>query len=101
MVNSKAIGGIITGVTLIVIIIVFVSNSNQDTTPDTVQTNQQENAINISDSAAVIKTPTNNTNYIIDENGNRQYIISAVDTPELKDWAHLGSYTITLFPLWN
>ena len=85
MVNSKAIGGIITGVTLIVIIIVFVSNSNQDTTPDTVQTNQQENAINISDSATVIKTPTNNTNYIIDENGNRQYIISAVDTPELKD----------------
>ena len=85
MVNSKAIGGIIVGIALIAIITVFVSNSNQDTTPDTVQTNQQENTINISDSATVIKTPTNNTNYIIDENGNRQYIISAVDTPELKD----------------
>ncbi|TAK27690.1 MAG: hypothetical protein EPO37_00740 [Nitrosarchaeum sp.] len=81
--NSKTIGGIIVGITIIVIVIVFASNSDQDI-PDT-PIIQQPNTTTISDSATVIKNPTNNTNYIIDENGNKQYVITASDSPTLGD----------------
>lgn len=82
--NSKTIGGIIVGITIIGIIIVFASNSDQDTMPDTPIT-QQPNTTTISDSATVVKNLTNNTNYIIDENGNKQYVITASDSPTLGD----------------
>ncbi|MCH8916197.1 MAG: hypothetical protein IIA82_10220 [Thaumarchaeota archaeon] len=85
MINSKAIGGIIAGIALIAIITVFASNSNQDTIPDTAEFAHQVSDVNISDSATVIKNPTNNTNYIIDENGNKKYFISVVDSPDLQD----------------
>ena len=86
MVNFKAIGGIIASIVIIAIIAVTLSDSNQDTSiPDTVQTDQQQNNVDISDSATVIITPSNNTNYIIDENGNKKYFISVKDTPDLQD----------------
>ena len=84
-VNSKTIGIIIIGIVIIGIIIAFASNSNQDTMQDVSQIPQQQNTVNISDSATVIKTPSNNTNYIIDENGNKQYIIAVSDSPVVGD----------------
>lgn len=94
MANFKVIGGIIASIAIIAIIAVTLSDSNQDTPiPDTIQADQQ-NTVSISDSAAVIKTPANNTNYIIDENGNKKYFISVKDTPDLQDWVHFGSRKI-------
>ena len=81
--NSKTIGGIIVGITIIGIVIVFASNSDQDISDTSIT--QQPNITTISDSATVIKNPANNTNYIIDENGNKQYVITASDSPTLGD----------------
>ena len=82
--NSKTIGGIIVGIAIIGIIIVFASNSDQDIMPDT-PIIQQPSPTTISDSATVVKNLTNNTNYILDENGNKQYVITASDCRTLGD----------------
>ena len=73
--NSKAIGGIIVGIAIIGIIITFASNSSQDITPDTIQPIQQQNTVDISDSATVSKN----------ENTTKNYIIIASDSPMLGD----------------
>jgi len=73
--NSKAIGGIIVGIAIIGIIIAFASNSNQDIIPDSIQPIQQQNTVDISDSASVLKN----------ENTTKNYVINASDSPMVGD----------------
>ena len=77
MVNSKILGGIIA---IVIIGIVFAVIG---TTTNDVPTNNSE--LTISDSAELEKNTEipNNPDFTIDENGNKRYVISVVDSPIL------------------
>ena len=77
MPNSKAIGGIIVVVVIAIVAAAFAMNE-----PD-----NMINETEISDSATLNKetVESGNPDYIIDENGIKRYVISAIDSPDLSD----------------
>ena len=82
MVNSKAIGGIVIGI-IIVIVAVYALNQDQPSiSNETPSEIVQDSSVAISDSAALNQ---NNQDFEIDEDGTKRYTISVGDNPSLED----------------
>ena len=92
MVNSKIIGAIIAVIIISVIGFAFSQSSNNENKTDSSEiiTNLD---VQISDSAALSQSENSNPDYSVDENGNKRYVISVKDSPNLDDWLdfHMGS----------
>ena len=86
MVNSKIIGGI--GV-VVAIAIVGTMYSMNDSSDNLISDSTNNSGTEVSDFSIVeknvVQIETNNSDYFIDENGNKRYAISAVDSPDLND----------------
>jgi len=80
VVNSKAIGVIIAGLVITVILTALLSGQNQDNTQEITLDHSQDESIAVSDSATLSK---NNPNYTIDEFGNKKFLIIADDSPDI------------------
>ena len=79
MTNSKTLGGITIGILIIAIIAIYALNQDQTEVLDDISIEPiQESSVSISDSVTLTK---NNPDYVIDEEGNKKYIISAKDSP--------------------
>lgn len=77
--NSKAVGGIVVGIAIIVIIAVYALNQDQSGVSNEIPSEiTQDSSVAISDSATLTN---DNSNFIIDEDGNKKYVISAGDAP--------------------
>ncbi len=77
--NSKVIGGIVVSIAVIAIIAMYTINQDQPGVSNGTQNeNTQDSSVVISDSATVTK---NNSDYEVDEEGNKKYIITASDAP--------------------
>ena len=86
MVNGKVVVGVGVMIVIILIGILYVTNNSDDSlTSDSTNNSGTE----ISDFSTVeknvVQIEPNNPNYIIDENGNKRYAISAIDSPDLND----------------
>ena len=82
MVNSKAIGGIVIGI-IIVIVAVYALNQDQPSiSNETPSEIVQDSSVAISDSAALDQ---NNQDFEINEDGTKRYTISVGDNPSLED----------------
>jgi len=86
VVNSKIIGGI--GV-VVAIAIVGTMYSMNDSSDNLISDSTNNSGTEVSDFSIVeknvVQIETNNSDYFIDENGNKRYAISAVDSPDLND----------------
>ena len=83
MTNSKTLGGIIIGILIIAIIAIYALNQDQTEVLDDISIEPiQESSVSISDSVTLTK---NNPDYVIDEEGNKKYIISAKDSPTIEE----------------
>ena len=86
VVNRKVVGGIGVIVALIMIGTMYITNNTND---DLISDSMDDSAIEVSDFSTVeknvVQIETNNPNYYIDENGNKRYTISAIDSPDLND----------------
>lgn len=87
MANSKSIG-IIVGIVAAIIIaaVLGVNAANFEATPQIEEniekeTSSLEETPNIIESVIAVK---NATNFYIDEEGNKKYVVSASDTPEIE-----------------
>ena len=86
MVNGKSIAvvGIIVAITMMGAM--YMTNNPGD---DLISDSTNNSGTQVSDFSTVeknvVQIETNNPNYIIDENGNKRYAISAVDSPDLND----------------
>ena len=82
MVNSKAIGGIVIGI-IIVIVAAYALNQDQSSiSNETPSEIVQDSSVAISDSAALDQ---NNQDFEINEDGTKRYTISVGDNPSLED----------------
>ena len=82
MINSKTLGGITIGIAIIAIIAIYALNQDQTEILDDISIEPtQESSLSISDSVTLTK---NNPDYVIDEEGNKKYIISAKDSPTIE-----------------
>ena len=83
MINSKTLGGITIGIAIIAIIVIYALNQDQTEILDDISIEPtQESSLSISDSVTLTK---NNPDYVIDEEGNKKYIISAKDSPTIEE----------------
>lgn len=81
--NSKIFGGIGIGVVIVAIIAVYASNQDQsEMSNEIVSENALDSSVAISDSVTLTQ---NNPNFVIDEDGNKRFIISVSDSPVLED----------------
>jgi len=77
--NSKVVGGIIVGVAIIAIIAAYSLNQEQPGVSNEIPSQTiPDSSVAISDSVVLTK---NNSDYEIDEDGNKKYTISAGDAP--------------------
>lgn len=86
MVNSKVGAGVGVIVAIAIIGTMFITNNTSD---DLISDSTNNSATEVSDFSTVEKNTVqieiNNPNYYIDENGNKRYSISAIDSPDLND----------------
>jgi len=81
--NSKAVGGIVVGIAIIAIIVVYAFNQEQENVSSEISVEPiQDSSVAISDSVTLTQ---NNPNYEIDEEGNKKYVISIIDVPVLEE----------------
>ncbi len=81
--NSKAVGGIVVGIAIIAIIAVYALNQDQADESNEISIEPtHDSTVSISDSVTLTK---NNPNYEVDEEGNKQYVISVGDSPTLEN----------------
>ena len=80
--NSKAVGGIVVGIAIVAIIAVYASNQDQADESNEISMEIAQDSASISDSATLTK---NNSNYEVDEEGNKKYVISVSDSPTIED----------------
>ncbi len=81
--NCKAVGGIVVGIAIVAIIAVYALNQDQADESNEISIEPTpDSAVSISDSATLTK---NNPNYEVDEEGNKQYVISVGDSPTLEN----------------
>ena len=81
--NSKAVGGIVVGIAIIAIVALYAFNQEQENVSNEILVEPEEGgSVAISDSVTLTQ---NNPNYEIDEEGNKKYVISVIDVPELED----------------
>jgi len=79
--NSKAVGGIVVGIAIVAIIAVYALNQDQADESNEISLEPAQDSASISDSATLTE---NNPNYEVDEEGNKQYVISSGDEPTLE-----------------
>lgn len=78
MVNSKTIA-IIVGISIVIIASISIGIQSEEIT---IKNSSPSTEVDVSDLAVVEK---NDQNYIIDEQGNKKYVISVGDSPMLGD----------------
>ena len=86
MVNRKVVGGIGVIITIAIMGTMYITNNTNDVL---ISDSLDNSATEVSDFSTVeknvVQIETNNPHYFIDENGNKRYAISAVDSPDLND----------------
>ena len=83
MANSKAVGGVAIGIVIVVVIAVYAFTQDQINVSNEISMETaQDSSVSISDSATLTK---NNSDYTVDEEGNKRYTIIASDSPLLED----------------
>ena len=80
------VGGVGVIVAIAIIGTMYITN---DTSDDLISDSTNNFATEVSDFSTVeknvVQIETNNPNYYVDENGNKRYAISAIDSPDLND----------------
>ncbi len=84
MANSKIIGAIIAVIIVSIIGFAFSQTSINENKSDSTDLSSNL-AVQISDSAALTQSENSNPDFSVDENGNKRYIISVKDSPNLDD----------------
>jgi len=86
VVNRKVVGGIGVIITIAIMGTMYITNNTNDVL---ISDSLDNSATEVSDFSTVeknvVQIETNNPHYFIDENGNKRYAISAVDSPDLND----------------
>jgi len=86
VVNRKVVGGIGVIVAIAIMGSMYITNSTSDVL---ISDSTNNSGTEVSDFSIVeknvVQIETNNSDYFIDENGNKRYAISAVDSPDLND----------------
>jgi len=104
VVNRILVGCVVAIVVIAIIGMMYVTN---DTSDVLISDSTNNSGTEVSDFSTVeknvVQIEINNPDYIIDENGNKRYVISAIDSPDLNDWYdfHLGHQIKDCVPIWN
>jgi len=86
VVNRILVGCVVAIVVIAIIGMMYVTN---DTSDVLISDSTNNSGTEVSDFSTVeknvVQIEINNPDYIIDENGNKRYVISAIDSPDLND----------------
>ena len=86
MISRKVVGGIGVIVAIAIMGTMYITNNTSDIL---ISNSTNNSGTEVSDFSTVeknvVQIETNNSDYFIDENGNKRYAISAVDSPDLND----------------